>query len=168
MWTVRERRARGTSRRSGSLIGTLTVVLGLALVWLEVTPNPVAAQQSQAELPPTVELPADLDRVLRDYEEGWRNRDAAALAELFAPDGYVLRPGYPPAKGRSAIREAYATSGGPLFLRAFDYAVEGSVGFILGGYSGREGSPDSGKFVLTLRRDADGRWLIVADMDNGN
>lgn len=168
MWTVRERRARGMGRVCGLPIWRLGVVPGLALVGLMVTQSPVAAQLSQAELPPTVELPADLDRVLRDYEEGWRNRDAAALAELFAPDGYVLRPGYSPAKGRSAIREAYATSGGPLFLRAFDYAVEGSVGYILGGYSGREGSPDSGKFVLTLRRDTDGRWLIVADMDNGN
>ncbi|MBT8487857.1 MAG: nuclear transport factor 2 family protein [Gemmatimonadetes bacterium] len=132
------------------------------------TAPPVAAQVPAAALPPTVELPPELDRVLRDYEEGWRNRDAAALAELFAPDGYVLRPGYRPAMGRAAIREAYATSGGPLFLRAFDYAVEGTVGYILGGYSGREGSPDSGKFILTLLRGDDGRWLIVADMDNGN
>lgn len=28
--------------------------------------------------------------------------------------------------------------------------------------------PDGGKFSLTLRTGADGRWLIVTDMDNGN
>jgi len=139
-----------------------------ALAASTITVSAQVPASAEAGLPPTVELPAELDRVLRDYEEGWRNRDAAALAELFAPDGYVMRPGYAPARGRAAIREAYAGSGGPLFLRAFDYAVEGSVGYILGGYSGREGSPDSGKFILTLVRDAAGRWLIAADMDNGN
>ena len=33
---------------------------------------------------------------------------------------------------------------------------------------GTDGAPDVGKFVLTLRRAASGRWLIAADMDNGN
>ncbi len=147
-----------------------TVGLVFALVALLVVGSPAVAQTAAADnaLPATIVLPPELDRVLRDYEEGWRNRDAAALAQLFAPDGYVLRPGHPPARGRAAIQEAYATSGGPLYLRAFDYAVEGSVGYILGGYSNREGSPDGGKFVLTLRRDAQGHWLITADMDNGN
>jgi ketosteroid isomerase-like protein len=27
---------------------------------------------------------------------------------------------------------------------------------------------DIGKFTLTLRKHADGRWLILSDMDNGN
>jgi ketosteroid isomerase-like protein len=28
--------------------------------------------------------------------------------------------------------------------------------------------PDEGKFTLTLRKDKDGSWLIVSDMDNSN
>ena len=31
-----------------------------------------------------------------------------------------------------------------------------------------QGRPDVGKFTLTLRKGADGRWLIFSDMDNGN
>jgi hypothetical protein len=54
-----------------------------------------------------------------------------------------------------------------LALRAFAFANEGSIGYILGGYAPEVGEPDSGKFTLTLRA-ADGRWLIVSDMDNGN
>jgi ketosteroid isomerase-like protein len=42
------------------------------------------------------------------------------------------------------------------------------VGYIIGAYSARSGEPDDGKFTLTLRKGADGRWLIVSDMDNGN
>ena len=45
---------------------------------------------------------------------------------------------------------------------------EGSVGYILGGYTSAKGQPDHGKFTLTLRQGSDGRWLIVSDMDNGN
>jgi len=36
------------------------------------------------------------------------------------------------------------------------------------GYSGAQGQPEDGKFTLTLRRGADGRWLIMSDMDNSN
>jgi hypothetical protein len=40
--------------------------------------------------PPSITLPPELDRVLRDYERGWQARDAQALAGLFVPDGFVL------------------------------------------------------------------------------
>jgi len=117
---------------------------------------------------PTVSLPPDLARVLTDYETAWRGHDAAGLSALFAEDGFILPGGRPPVRGRERIREAYSGSGGPLVLRALGFAVEGSVGYIIGGYSRKEGDPDTGKFTLTLRRDATGRWLIVSDMDNSN
>lgn len=129
---------------------------------------PAGAQDAPAPEVPSVELPPELERVLRDYEEAWSARDAAALADLFAPDAFVMAPGHPPAHGRQAIREYYDGRGGPLSLRAFAYAAEGSVGYILGGYSPAPELPDGGKFTLTLRRAPDGRWLIVSDMDNGN
>jgi hypothetical protein len=53
-------------------------------------------------------------------------------------------------------------------LRAFAFATEGKVGYILGGFARQAGQPDVGKFTLTLRADADGRWLIASDMDNPN
>ena len=127
-----------------------------------------AAQGQEApSLPPTVELPPELGRVLSDYETAWHARDAAALALLFAEDGFVLPGGRPPVRGRSAIEKHYTGQGGPLSLRAIAYATDGSVGYILGGYSGQKGQPDEGKFTLTLRK-AGGRWLIVSDMDNIN
>jgi ketosteroid isomerase-like protein len=106
--------------------------------------------------------------VLTDYETAWRNRDAAGLARLFADDGFVLPNGRSPARGRSAIQQHYTGQGGPLALRAFAYATDGRVGYIIGGFAGQAGDPDSGKFTLTLSKDASGRWLIVSDMDNGN
>jgi ketosteroid isomerase-like protein len=117
---------------------------------------------------PTVDLPPELARVLTDYEAAWAARDAKALAGLFAEDGYVLSGGEPPVKGRAAIERHYQGHGGPLSLRAIAYATEGSIGYILGGYTSEKGKEDDGKFTLTLRRDSGGRWWIVSDMDNGN
>jgi ketosteroid isomerase-like protein len=117
---------------------------------------------------PSVTLPPELARVLTDYETAWRAKDAAALARLFAEDGFVLGNGAPPVRGRAAIEKAYAGSGGPLVLRALAFATEGPVGYIIGAFAREPGAPDVGKFTLTLKKDAAGKWLIVSDMDNGN
>ncbi len=116
----------------------------------------------------SLELPPELARVLTDYESAWGGRDAAALARLFAEDGFVLPNGGLPVRGRAAIERHYKGSGGPLALRAFTFASEGGVGYILGGYAGKAGQKDDGKFTLTLRKGPDGRWLIVSDMDSPN
>jgi ketosteroid isomerase-like protein len=116
----------------------------------------------------SVRLPPELARVLADSESAWRAGDGAALARLFDPDGFVLTNGGPPVQGRDAIRRHYKGPGGPLVLRAFAFATEGKVGYILGGFARQAGQPDVGKFTLTLRADADGRWLIASDMDNPN
>jgi ketosteroid isomerase-like protein len=127
-----------------------------------------ADAQTVAEPQPAVTLPAPLARVLTDYEAAWQRKDAAALAALFAEDGFVLPSGAAPVRGRAQIEKHYAGSGGPLALRAFAFATEGSVGYIIGGYAGQKGQPDTGKFTLTLRKGSDGRWLILSDMDNRN
>jgi len=129
---------------------------------------PIQAPPVKDPPPASIVLPAELERVLRDYEKAWKARDAAALAALFAADGYVLPSGRPPVVGRGAVEQYYRGSGGPLALRAFHYRVSGDTGFILGGYAGSASDPDDGKFTLTLRREESGRWMIVSDMDNGN
>ena len=139
----------------------------LSLVLLAPGAGSVVSQQPSPPAEPSVALPPALARVLTDYETGWRTGDAAALANLFTEDGFVLSSGQPPARGREAIRKRYTGQGSPLSLRALAYAIEGNVGYIIGGYSSERGKPDEGKFTLTLRR-KDGRWLIASDMDNLN
>ena len=160
-------------------------VLGLMLGGVSLT-APVASAQAPSTRPggpppssappatvaarlPSVTLPPELDRVLRDYERAWRARDARALAALFADDGLVLQGGRPPVRGRAGIEAAYAGQGGEaLRLRALAYAAADSVGYLIGAYGyGERPDEDRGKFTLTLRRRAnDGRWLIMSDMDN--
>ena len=149
----------------------MTPRLAACLVLMLAAARAVAAPPPEpAPVPPlpSVTLPPELDRVLRDYEKAWQARDAAGLAALFAEDGFVLASSRPPVRGREAIRAAYAGAGGPLALRALAYATEGKVGYIIGAFGRQKGGEDSGKFVLVLRRGDDGRWLIAADMDNSN
>lgn len=143
-----------------------------ATIALLVSVTATATAQDRDDPPsavmPSVQLPPALDRVLRDYERAWGRRDAAALAALFTADGFVLSPGRPPVRGRAAIEGRYRESGGALALRALAFATADSVGYIIGAFARQEGDDDIGKFVLTLRTDSTGRWLIAADMDNGN
>ena len=126
------------------------------------------AQQSLQSADVSVALPPELARVLTEYEAGWKAGDAVALSRLFTEDGFVLPAGRPPVRGRAAIQKLYTAKGAPLSLRAFAYATQGDVGYIIGGYTDKPGMPDFGKFTLTLRKGADGRWLIMSDMDNSN
>lgn len=144
------------------------VVLGLMLVT-----EPLLGQNVPEPARPTelsgVALPPELDRVLRDYERAWRAGDAAALALLFAEDGFVLQSNRPPIRGRPAIQAAYeGQGGGPLRLRSLAFAAGGTTGYIIGAYGYGDAPGDTGKFTLTLHRAPGEPWLIFSDMDNLN
>jgi hypothetical protein len=145
--------------RSAAILAVLSIA----------APGALRAQGALAPAPaplPTAALPPEIERVLRDYERGWRAGDEAALAALFAEDGFILQNGRPAVRGRAAIQQAYAESGGPLRLRALGYAADDSVGYVVGAYGYGEGDADTGKFVLALRRAPGGPWMIAADIDN--
>lgn len=114
-----------------------------------------------------IELPEELQNVLSQYEKYWQSKEAKKLSELFTTDGYILRPFRPPTQGRKAIEEAYKNSGGPLFLKAYDFEISGDLAFIIGSYAASENTPPGGKFTLVLKKVND-QWLIHSDMDNGN
>ena len=136
------------------------------LPFLLLAPWPMLRAQAPAT-PPSVELPAPLAQLLRDYERAWSGRDPAGLAALFAEDGFVLPRDGVPVRGRAEIARHYTGSGGPLALRAFHYAQADSIAYILGGYAAAPDRADIGKFTLTLVRRS-GRWQIISDMDSGN
>ena len=101
-----------------------------------------------------------------DYETAWRARDAAALARLFAEDGFVLSSGQLPVRGRAAIEQHYAGSGGrsPARVRVRD----GGRRATSSAATHRTAGADTGSSRSRSSKDANGRWLIFSDMDNGN
>jgi ketosteroid isomerase-like protein len=111
-------------------------------------------------------LPAELDRVLRDYEAAWQAGDGPRLAALFTPDGMALHNGALPRVGREVIARGINGPGGQLMLHAIGYGIGDSVAYVIGGYRYPGSQGPGGKFLLALRKDATGRWLIAADMDN--
>jgi ketosteroid isomerase-like protein len=145
------------------------VALGLVLVAAPLRAQDALKPAAGAGLPDAA-LPPELDRVLRDYERAWRAGDAAALASLFAEDGFVLQGNRPPVRGRPAIQAAYGGQGegGPLRLRALAFATADTTGYIIGAYGYGNAPGDTGKFTLTLRRTPGEPWLIFSDMDNLN
>jgi ketosteroid isomerase-like protein len=136
-----------------------------AFAWAIVCGTAIAAAPQTPAAEPTTELPTALARVLTDYEAAWRNRDAAALARLFADDRIVVPNACQPVTGRAAVERCYAGSGGALFLRAIAYGTDGALGYVIGAYAQQKGDADGGTFTLTLLKGNDGRWLIVSDMD---
>jgi hypothetical protein len=145
------------------------LTIGVLALWLISRAGSAQAPAPPPPPLPSVDLPGELDRVLRDYEREWRAKSPAGLAALFVEDGFVLQGGQPPVRGRAGITEAYQRSGGgPLALRALGYATADTVGYIIGAYSSAPGAADIGKFILALRRAPGGAWRIAADMDNGN
>jgi ketosteroid isomerase-like protein len=131
--------------------------------------SPLAAQKATtAADSPSIALPPELDRVLRDYEKGWAGKDPQGLSRLFTEDGFALMSGTTGARGRPAIATMYAIAGGDLKLRALAYSTEGNTGYIIGAYRYGTAAADAGKFVLALNKGGDGKWLIAADIDSGN
>lgn len=110
------------------------------------------------------QLPPELQRVLTDYAAAWEMHDAKGLAALFADDRTVVPNACPPGPGRATIEKCYAGSGGPLHLRALDHRIDSNLAYIIGEYALDADDIPRGKFTLTLTLE-DGRWLIVADMD---
>lgn len=144
-------------------------VVGLILAVKPALAQDASEPTAQPTEVPSVTLPPELDRVLRDYERAWRVGDAAALAALFAEDGFILQSNRPPVRGRKAIQAAYeGGNGGPLRLRALAFHTEATTGYIIGAYGYGDGPGDTGKFTLTLRRTPGQPWLIFSDMDNQN
>jgi ketosteroid isomerase-like protein len=149
------------------------VLLLLLLAACRAADRPAAPAASEPAPPvtsgmPGIALPPELDRILRDYEREWRAKDAAKLAALFTDDGFVLPNNEPPARGAAGIVRAYTGHGGPLTLAALAFAVDDTVGYIVGTYGGPDVTTHEGKYLLALRRAPGGPWLIAADMDNEN
>lgn len=98
------------------------------------------------------------------HEAEYRCSKSGGNSNPLIDDRKTIRPG----GERSCIYMTTHRGGGPLVLRALAYAIEGNVGYIIGGYARTKDALDVGKYTLTLIKNDENRWLIMSDMDNGN
>jgi uncharacterized protein (TIGR02246 family) len=114
--------------------------------------------------------------VVDAYLEGNWERYAAGFTE----DAVRMPPNGPLHQGREAIREWAAANWGPLTATEFTMTVEsvdglGNLAYAWGPYSATVAIPDVpepvkdvGKFLVILRKQADGSWLVSVLMFNSD
>jgi len=151
----------------------LVVTVGLAL-----GAGPVAAQTaSKAAKPSAAGLASGAAKTARDFEAAANRGDAAAVAALYTEDAVVMPSNTAAVKGRAAIQEffkgMFAQGARNLKLVQTTTVGSGSNGYEMGTYEFDIGPAsasghDKGKYIVGLRRAADGRWLIAHDIFNSD
>lgn len=144
----------------------------------------VLAGCSQA--PPTPPDTRDADaKAIRDNELAWvqafASRDAAKVASFWAEDGSVLMPNMPIVNGRAAGQAAAVEMfKDPNFYMTFDATkVEvsraGDYAYSQGTYTmastdakTKKVMTEKGKYVTVYKKQADGSWKAVADINNAD
>lgn len=114
------------------------------------------------------------------FEKAAGAQDGAAIAKLYTADGVEMPPNAPAAKGRAAI-EAYHKAFAQQFmmhgitLTATDTQVHGDTAVDIGTYkqslmSQKNGgmTDDKGKYIVLLKKDASGAWLLTHAIYNSD
>lgn len=111
-------------------------------------------------------------KVRSAYQTAVGAQDGAALAKLYTPDGVEMPPNAPAAKGRAAIEAFHKAFGQQwmmhgMTITATETKVIGDTAYDVGTYkqslmAQKTGAmvEDKGKYIVLLKKDAAGAWLI--------
>jgi uncharacterized protein (TIGR02246 family) len=114
------------------------------------------------------------------YQTAASTQDGAAMAKLYSPDGVEMPPNGPAVKGRAAIEAFHKAFGQQWMMHGITIAptetrVHGDYAYDIGTYkqslmSQKNGSmvDDHGKYVVLLKKDASGNWLITHAIYNSD
>jgi uncharacterized protein (TIGR02246 family) len=150
----------------------------LALVLLQ-----VACTQAPPPAPPDTRA-AD-EKAIRDTEAQWvkdyQAKDVEKGVAHYADDASLLMPGMPIMTGKDTIKGAFkAFLADPAFALDFSAAkVEvskgGDIGYTQGAYTMTMTDPktkkpvtEKGKYVTVYKKQADGSWKAIEDMNNAD
>ena len=111
-------------------------------------------------------------KVRSAYQTAIGSQDGAALAKLYAADGVEMPPNAPAAKGRAAIEAFHKAFGQQWMMHGMtitstETKVTGDTAYDVGTYkqslmAQKTGAmvEDKGKYIVLLKKDAGGAWLI--------
>lgn len=121
---------------------------------------------------------AQVNTVAQAFHDGVANRDAAALASLYAENGTFMPPGMEPREGRTQIQGAMQglldMGARSLDLEPLDVRDTGDLTIEYGRYAlgiepgGGAAMTDVGKYLVIHERQPDGSTKIVYDIFNSN
>jgi uncharacterized protein (TIGR02246 family) len=123
---------------------------------------------------------AAIDSVRNQYAATWKSANAEQMATLYTSDAAVLYPNQAAVVGSTAIQAYFKTFFDQFVQEIFELTSEeievtGPWAFDRGTYrwraTPRAGGPpieDNGKYLVILRRQANGSWKVARDMDNSD
>lgn len=121
---------------------------------------------------------AEVDAVAQAFHDGVANRDAGALASLYADDGRFLPPGMEPCQGRAEIQGAMQQlldmGASSLDVEPLEVREAGDVTIEYGRYilgiapPGADAMTQVGKYIVVHEVQADGSTKIAFDIFNPN
>lgn len=133
--------------------------------------------------PPPPDTRAADEAAIRDADAQWSKtagaKDVDGTVAYYTDDATVLSPNAPMTTGKPAIRAVWAELLGPGTSIAWqaskvEVARSGDLSYIMGTYQltmkDPQGNPvnDKGKFVEVWKKQADGKWKVVADIFNSD
>jgi uncharacterized protein (TIGR02246 family) len=121
---------------------------------------------------------ADVNRLAQAFHDGVAQRDAAAVAELYAENGRFLPPGMPAAEGpaaiQSTIQQLLDMGAQSIDIEPIDVREAGEMTIEYGRYvliiqpAGAEAVTDEGKYVVVHESQSDDTTRILLDIFNSN
>ena len=140
----------------------------------------LAAAGASAQTKPSGADEAAIAKSRTAFQTAAGTQDGAAIAKLFTADGVEMPPNAPAAKGRAAI-EAYHKAFGQqwmmhgMTITSAETKVSVDTAYDAGTYkqqimSNKSGAviDDVGKYIVLLKKDAGGAWLITHAIYNSN
>jgi uncharacterized protein (TIGR02246 family) len=113
------------------------------------------------------------DELRQKWMAAGNAKDAAAIAALYAEDAVVMPPNAAAVKGRAAIQSFWKGMVDQLTGNVTLTRVSGwqgaDTGYEAGTFAAKMGTAnDAGKYLITFKKSADGKWLITNDIFNSD
>jgi uncharacterized protein (TIGR02246 family) len=139
---------------------------------------PAASSNKMADSTTAANDLAAVSKMRENYAAAFKAGDAAAVAALYVSDGFSQTNMMPTAVGSAAMTTAnkaffdqYAIQS--MALTPVKTEVSGNLAYDIGTYA-FVGAPKAkgdtlkaeGRYVVVMRKQADGSWKAIADMDN--
>ncbi len=146
----------------------VAVVAAVALIGVS-----ASAQQKGAD-------EAAIAKIRTAYQTAANSQDGAAIGKLFAPDGVEMPPNAPAASGRAAIEAFHKGFAKQWMMHGITITptstkISGDTAHDVGTYKQQLMSQssggifdDKGKYVVLLRKDKSGNWLITHAIYNSD
>jgi ketosteroid isomerase-like protein len=126
-------------------------------------------QKSPAPAPDTTADAAALSTAAEGWEKAYNDKNADALAALYAEDAQLLPPGATEVSGRDAIRAYFVNDiekqWAMIHIKSDSSGVGGDWGWRSGSWSAETMPMATGKYIEVWHRTADG-WRLQKDIWN--